>query len=94
DWALMTDIIPKAATGRYMGLSNVATASAGILALGLGGLLLDLVNRLLGFGVGPRAAFLLAAAFFMLGAIFLRPVDPRRRDDVREAPSPAAPTPG
>ena len=25
DWALMTDIIPKAATGRYMGLSNVAT---------------------------------------------------------------------
>ena len=29
DWALMTDIIPKASSGRYMGLSNVATASAG-----------------------------------------------------------------
>src|SRR5262245_50474465 len=28
DWALMTDIIPKAASGRYMGLSNVVTASA------------------------------------------------------------------
>ena len=28
DWALMTDIIPKASTGRYMGISNVATASS------------------------------------------------------------------
>ncbi len=29
DWALMTDIIPKASSGRYMGISNVATASLG-----------------------------------------------------------------
>ncbi|MFL5687340.1 MAG: MFS transporter, partial [Chloroflexota bacterium] len=28
DWALMTDIIPKASSGRYMGLSNVATTSS------------------------------------------------------------------
>ena len=28
DWALMTDIIPRASSGRYMGLSNVATASS------------------------------------------------------------------
>ena len=91
DWALMTDIIPKAVTGRFMGMSNVATASAGILALGLGGLLLDVVNRLLGYGSGPRAAFLLAAAFFVLGAFFLRPVDPRRREDV--AVPPALPDP-
>jgi MFS family permease len=88
DWALMTDIIPKAATGRYMGMSNVATASAGILALGLGGLLLDLINRLLGYGAGPRAAFLLAAGFFLLGAFFLRPVDPKRREDVAVSPAP------
>ncbi|HEV3485771.1 MAG TPA: MFS transporter, partial [Vicinamibacterales bacterium] len=33
DWALMTDIIPKARAGRYMGISNVATASAGPLGL-------------------------------------------------------------
>jgi predicted MFS family arabinose efflux permease len=25
DWALMTDIIPKVTTGRYMGISNVGT---------------------------------------------------------------------
>ncbi|HEY5629350.1 MAG TPA: MFS transporter, partial [Candidatus Limnocylindrales bacterium] len=27
DWALMTDIIPKAASGRYMGISNIAVAA-------------------------------------------------------------------
>ncbi len=37
DWALMTDIIPKATTGRYMGISNVATAVSGPLGLGIGG---------------------------------------------------------
>src|SRR5215203_777919 len=41
DWALMTDIIPKASSGRYMGLSNVATASAGVLAVAIGGTLMD-----------------------------------------------------
>ena len=29
DWALMTDIIPKAESGRYMGISNVVTGSPG-----------------------------------------------------------------
>ncbi|MEP7159315.1 MAG: MFS transporter, partial [Chloroflexota bacterium] len=37
DWALMTDIIPKAQSGRYMGISNVATASAGPLGLAVAG---------------------------------------------------------
>ena len=32
DWALMTDIIPKASSGRYMGISNLATGSAGTIA--------------------------------------------------------------
>jgi MFS family permease len=81
DWALMTDIIPKASSGRFMGMSNVATASAGILALGLGGVLLDVVNRLLGYGTGPRAAFVLAVVLYGVGAFFLRPVDERRREE-------------
>jgi MFS family permease len=81
DWALMTDIIPKASSGRFMGMSNVATASAGILALGLGGILLDVVNGLLGYGAGPRAAFILAVLLYGVGAIFLHPVDERRRED-------------
>ena len=39
DWALITEIIPKASSGRYMGISNVATASSGVLALILSGFL-------------------------------------------------------
>ncbi len=54
DWALMTDIIPKASSGRYMGLSNVATTSSTVIAVATGGLLLDAVN--IGFGLGARAA--------------------------------------
>jgi MFS family permease len=43
DWALMTDIIPKATTGRYMGISNVATAISGPLGLGIGGATVSLL---------------------------------------------------
>ena len=82
DWALMTDIIPKASSGRYMGISNVATATAGIFSLLTGGKLMDVVNGLASYGDGPRAAFLLAVAYFALGALLLRPVvEPRSRRD-------------
>ncbi len=80
DWALMTDIIPKATSGRYMGISNVATALAGPLGLVVGGLILDGVGAR-DFGAGPRAAFALTLVFFALAALCLRPVDPTRRDD-------------
>ena len=86
DWALMTDIIPKAASGRYMGLSNVATASAGVLALAVGGTIMDLV----GGGDGPRAALWVAVALFGLGALLLRPVDERRREDFPGVVTPVA----
>ncbi len=90
DWALMTDIIPKASSGRYMGISNVATATAGIFSLLAGGKLMDIVNGIAGYGTGPRAAFLLAVAFFALGAILLRPVvEPRARRDAPVVPLPA-----
>jgi len=74
DWALMTDIIPKAASGRYMGLSNVATTSSTLFAVATGGLLLDVVNAVLGLGAGPRAAYLLGAAYYIVAALTLRPV--------------------
>jgi MFS family permease len=86
DWALMTDIIPKASSGRYMGMSNVATASAGVLAVALGGTLMDIVGGPSELGSGPRAALVFAVALCGLGALLLRPVDERRREDL---PSPA-----
>ena len=93
DWALMTDIIPKASSGRYMGLSNVATASAGVLALAVGGTLMDVIGGPDLAGSGPRAALWMAVALFGIGALLLRPVDERRREDfppVIDAVGPAA----
>ena len=92
DWALMTDIIPKASSGRYMGLSNVATASSGVLALALGGTLMDIVGGPSAGGSGPRAALWLAVVLMGIGAVLLRPVDERRREDVSVAVAAVAAT--
>ena len=81
DWALMTDIIPKASSGRYMGLSNVATASAGVLATAFGGVLMDIVGGPDRLGSGPRAALWMAVVLMGVGALLLRPVDEKRRED-------------
>ncbi len=86
DWALMTDIIPKAASGRYMGISNVATATNGVVSTLAGGLVIDALVRLGTPELGPRIAFLLAPIWFAVGALLLRPVDERRREDVPPAP--------
>jgi MFS family permease len=86
DWALMTDIIPKASSGRYMGMSNVATASAGVLATALGGTLMDLVGGKAELGSGPRAALVFGVVLCGIGALLLRPVDERRREDITPAP--------
>jgi hypothetical protein len=70
----MTDIIPKAASGRYMGLSNVVTASSTTIAVLIGGPFIDLVNRSLGIGMGERLELGLGIAYYALGALLLRPV--------------------
>jgi MFS family permease len=81
DWALMTDIIPSAAAGRYMGLSNVATGASSPVAVAIAGLIIDGVNSAMGIGTGPRVAFLVGAAFYVVAAVLLRPVDPTRREE-------------
>ena len=88
DWALMTDIIPKASSGRYMGLSNVATTSSTLIAVATAGLLLDTVNIEFGLGLGPRAAFLLGAAYYVIAALTLRPVVEPPRSERRAAGMP------
>ena len=55
DWALMTDIIPKASAGRYMGISNIATATNGVAAAFVGGLVIDAFSRFGAPEIGPRA---------------------------------------
>lgn len=82
DWALITDIIPKASSGRYMGISNVATASAGILAIAVGGLILDWVGGSNGAAAGPVAAMWTAASLLIVGAVLLIPVNERHRPEL------------
>ncbi len=89
DWALMTDIIPKESSGRYMGISNVATATNGVISAFIGGVLIDAFVRAQAPDLGPRAALLLAPVWFALGALLLRPVVERRRE-AEVSPAPAA----
>ena len=74
DWALLTDIIPRASAGRYMGLSNVATGSAPLLAAAIGGLVLDAAGTAISPAAGARVAFLVGVVLFGLAAVLLRPV--------------------
>lgn len=87
DWALMTDIIPKAESGRYMGISNVVTGAAGAIAAAVGLVMVDVGNAI-SFGLGPRLAFAAGCSFYVIGALLLRPVDERRREEAI-APEPA-----
>ncbi|HEY6538216.1 MAG TPA: MFS transporter [Candidatus Dormibacteraeota bacterium] len=41
DWAFVVDLVPAESAGRYMGISNLATAGSGILATLIAGPLLD-----------------------------------------------------
>ena len=78
DWALMVDIIPKVTAGRYMGISNVVTATAGSVAGAIGGIVIATATDLTGDAAfGPRLAFGVAIAFYAIGAIALRRVDTR-----------------
>ncbi len=73
DWALLVDLVPADEAGRYLGLSNVATAGAGLLAVAIGGPIADLVNGALP-GAGYRVVFLLAGLEFLVGAWGIRHV--------------------
>jgi MFS family permease len=77
DWALMTSTIPKVASGRYMGLANIANSVSGPLALLLGGYVLDRVTQSAGLDAGPRAAIVLGVVFLVGASLLLIPVRPR-----------------
>lgn len=70
DWAFATDLIPKSQAGRFMGLSNVATAGADAFALIVGGPLLDFFNSR-GPNLGYQALMYLVVAYFVLAALSL-----------------------
>jgi len=89
DWALMTEIIPLASSGRYMGLANIANSIAGPLGLVIAGPVMDAFYNAGEVELGPRVAvglgvFALAAASIILIGVHPRrdPRDPDARNDV------------
>jgi MFS family permease len=91
-WALMTDIIPRASAGRYMGISNVATGAAPLFAAAIGAVVLDTTSSLAGDDVAPRITFFLAVPLYGVSALLLRPVSepPRRPGRVASTDPPQA----
>jgi Na+/melibiose symporter-like transporter len=81
DWAFIQDIIPGHEGGLYMGFSNIATAGAGIIAVAVGGPLLDLFNRggqILGLPGGFPVVFGLFVVWFVVGSLSILKVPERR----------------
>jgi MFS family permease len=70
NWALGTDLVPPAEAGRYLGISNLAGAGAGIVGAGIGGPMADSFNAIQP-GLGYLVIFALYGALFLLSVASL-----------------------
>lgn len=70
NWALGTRLVPPEDAGRYLGISNLAGAGAGIVGAGIGGPLADFFNHLQP-GLGYLVLFAIYAGLFLLSALTL-----------------------
>ncbi len=77
NWALLMDVIPDEEAGRYLGLSNLATAGAGAVA-GIGGPIIDIFNAQVA-GRGFVVLYILAALCYLVGTAILARVRAERR---------------
>ena len=71
NWALGTKVVPPAEAGRYLGISNLAGAGAGMIGSGIGGPMADLLNSVLP-GLGYFAIFASYGILFVLSVFTLR----------------------
>jgi MFS family permease len=88
DWALLVEVAPQEEEGRYLGLSNTVTASATVLAVVVAGPIADVLNGV-SVGLGYRAAFIIAALEFLVGAWCVLHVHEPHRAPQAESPVPA-----
>lgn len=70
NWALGTDLVPPEDAGRYLGISNLAGAGAGIVGAGIGGPMADFFNQLRP-GLGYLVIFAVYGALFLLSSVTL-----------------------
>lgn len=73
NWALGTDLVPKEAAGRYLGISNLAGAGAGAVGAYIGGPIADYftIQAPQSPGMGYVLIFAIYAVLFLLSAIVL-----------------------
>lgn len=70
NWALGTDLAPAQEAGRYLGISNLAGAGAGIVGTGIGGPMADFFNRLQP-GLGYLVIFAIYGVLFLVSTATL-----------------------
>ncbi len=70
NWALGTDLVPPEQAGKYLGISNLAGAGAGIVGRGIGGPMADFFNGLVP-GLGYLVIFTIYAVLFLLSVVVL-----------------------
>lgn len=70
NWALGTDLVPPEEAGRYLGISNLAGAGAGIVGAGIGGPMADHFNSYQP-GLGYLVIFAIYGALFLLSTLTL-----------------------
>jgi len=70
NWALGTDLAPRTQAGKYLGISNLAGAGAGIVGAGIGGPLADSFNALRP-GLGYLVIFAIYGGLFLLSVAAL-----------------------
>ncbi|HEY9075660.1 MAG TPA: MFS transporter [Anaerolineaceae bacterium] len=71
NWALGTRLVPPEEAGKYLGISNLAGAGAGIVGAGIGGPIADSLNRLQP-GLGYLVIFMIYLMLFIISALVIR----------------------
>jgi MFS family permease len=85
NWALANQLAPPEAAGRYLGLTNLATAGAGVFGR-LEGPLIDLLNRAqAGAWWGYTLIFILGALCMLISAWLLKGVPPAWLPEAEQA---------
>jgi MFS family permease len=74
NWALATDLVVAGKEARYLGLANMATAGAGVMA-GLVGPVIDHFEGV-SAGLGYRIMLVACLVFFLLGGLLLLKIKP------------------
>ncbi len=81
DWAMVTDLIPRSQAGKYMGVSNLATAMPQAIAPLFGGILGAIFGANRNYDAEYAAIFAGAAVYFLLGIVLLVKVREHKVED-------------